>query len=249
MLILKNNEIIETMLTITFRAFRAIDEPELCEKFIEGHRKVLEIYDIAMITSNKAVWTTHKNTYVILAESKEDGKALGGARIQIADSILPLPIEDAVGRVDKNIYRIVENHKKRKTGELCGLWNSREIAGLGIGSLFLTRAAIAMAYHRGLQSLFGLAAPVTVKVASKAGFVIERSLGENGFFNYPKLDLVATAMIIPDLKTLEFASPYDKKIIYELIDNPSQKRIESGPKGVSEVDYKLDFTYHLSNNE
>ena len=59
----------DSMTSVRFRAFRAIDEPESCERFIIGHRRVLEIYDIKMITSNKALWTSHENTYVILVES------------------------------------------------------------------------------------------------------------------------------------------------------------------------------------
>jgi hypothetical protein len=230
------------MLTVRFRAFRAIDDPLSCEKFIEGHRKVLEIYDIAMITSNKAVWTTHKNTYVIIAEEEEGGRALGGARIQIADDILPLPIEDAVGKVDKNIYNIVAKYKEEKTGELCGLWNSREIAGYGVGSMFLTRAAIALAAIRGMRSLFALAAPATVKMACRAGFDIERTLGKNGFFNYPKINLVATALKINNVRTLESAREFDRERIFDLIQTPTQKRQEAGPKGTIQINYQLAIT-------
>src|SRR5690606_16939109 len=140
------------MISVSFRAFRAIDEPEACARFIEGHRKVLEIFGITMITSNKALWVNHKNTYVILVESKEDGRPLGGARLQIADDKLALPIEDAVGVVDKNIYDIVDKYKSSKTGELCGLWNSREVAGYGIGSAFLTRAIIVIARKLNVRS-------------------------------------------------------------------------------------------------
>ncbi len=229
------------MLHVRFRTFRAINEPQLCKKFLEGHRKVLEIYDIAMITSNKVLWTTHKNTYVILVESLENGKALGGARIQIADDELALPIEDAVGKVDKNIYSIINQHKKNRTGELCGLWNSREIAGYGIGSIFLTRAAIAVAYHRSIHSLFGLCAPATVSVATRAGFAIERSLGRQGFFNYPKLNLVATAVFIDNLKNLKNATPDDRECIQDLIRRQNQTREETGPKGSIKIDYHLEL--------
>ena len=230
------------MLKIKFRAFRAVDEPKLCEKFIEGHRKVLEIYDIAMITSNKALWMTHANTYVILAEDEDSGKALGGARLQIADDILSLPIQEAVGQVDSKIYEVVSQRRAQGTGEVCGLWNSREIAGFGVGSIFLTRAVIAIAFHKHLGSLLALCAPATVKVASRAGFEIERSLGKDGFFNYPKINLVATAMVIDNLYHLEKARPGDRDSIMDLIHNQVQIRVERGPKGKVEIDYQLALT-------
>lgn len=232
------------MLSVIFKVFRAIDEPELCEKFIEGHRKVLEIYNIAMITSNKAAWTTHKNTYVILAESKE-GKALGGVRVQIADDVLPLPIEDAVGKVDKNIYGIVKEHKVKGTGEFCGLWNSREIAGYGIGSFFLCVSAVALAINLNLNSLFALCAPATVRMCKRFGLAIERSLGKNGYFNYPRINLVATAMSIKDLKSLKDTQPDIKKTILSLIENPIQTRVESGPKGQIRINYQLKQNNHI----
>ncbi len=229
-------------MSVTFRAFRAIDEPESCLRFIEGHRKVLEIFGITMITSNKAMWTHHLNTYVILVESKIDGRAMGGARLQIVDDSLVLPIEEAVGKVDEKIHKIVRSYSDAgATAEVCGLWNSREIAGYGIGSAFLTRAIIVLARRLKVKTLFALCAPATVKTAQRAGFAIERSLGKDGFFNYPKLDLVATAMIIEDVGDLSSATPENQGFIQTLETNPIQNRIERGPKGEIVVDYDLSL--------
>lgn len=228
------------MVSVVFKAFRAIDDPEACVRFIEGHRKVLEIYGITMITSNKALWINHKNTYVILVESKEDGRAVGGARVQIADDELLLPMEDAVGVVDKNVFKFVKGYKEFPTAELCGLWNSREIAGYGIGSFFLIRAAIALAGGQlKVKTLLALCAPATVKMCSKAGFAIEKSLGNDGFFNYPKLDLVATAMIIKDINNLEDATEDNRSFIETLLQNPQLQKIEKGVKGEIVVEYDM----------
>ncbi|TZF82581.1 hypothetical protein FW774_13815 [Pedobacter sp. BS3] len=228
------------MISVAFRAFRAIDEPESCARFIEGHRKVLEIFGITMITSNKALWVNHKNTYVILVESIEDRRPLGGARLQIADDDLLLPIEDAVGIVDKRIFDVVKSHRPQRTAELCGLWNSREIAGYGIGSFFLTRAAIALARGQlNIKTLFALCAPATVNMCAKAGFIIEKSLGNDGFFNYPKLDLIATAMVIEDINNIPSATEENRKFVEDFINHPVQNRIEKGPKGEIMVEYNL----------
>lgn len=229
-------------MAVSFRAFRAVDEPESCLRFIEGHRKVLEIFGITMITSNTASWTTHQNTYVILVESKLDGRAMGGARLQIFDDSLALPIQDAVGKVDSKINEVVKRYSDEgPTGEVCGLWNSREIAGFGIGSAYLTRAIIVLAKRLKVKTLFALCAPATVKTAGRAGFVIERSLGNDGFFNYPKLDLVATAMAIEDVEDLSRATPENQSFILDSEDNPLQCRMEKGPKGEIMVDYDLSL--------
>lgn len=226
------------MTELIFRAFRASDEPETCLKFITGHRKVLESYGITMITSNNAKWIEHSNTYVILAEANDDFRALGGVRVQISDDDFALPIVDAVGKVDKKISTILDSHKPNKIAEACGMWNSRELAGYGY-SFFILRAAIALANQLKVDFLYALAAPVTVEMCLRAGFIIERGLGENGFFNYPKLDLLATAMIINNLKTLDTAHEDDRNHVLNLNQNYNQIRSEIGPKGKVTIDYKL----------
>ncbi len=163
-------------MSVIFRAFNASDDQESCQKFIDGHRKVLEAYGIGMITSNNAKWATHKNTFVILAEASDDHRALGGVRVQIMDDALPLPIIGAVGQVDDKIHEVINLHKGKVLAEACGLWNAREIAGHGY-SFFLLRSAIALAYLLKVDSLFALAAPVTVEMCLNAGFSIERYLG------------------------------------------------------------------------
>ena len=226
------------MNNVTFRAFRACDEPETCLKFIEGHRRVLEAYGITMITSNNAKWVSHKNTYVILAEAIDDYRALGGVKIQIADEELQLPMIDAVSKVDFKIYDVFNQYKDLKIAEACGMWNSREIAGYGY-SFFILRAAIALAYQLSVKRLYALAAPVTVNMCLNAGFIIERSLGKDGFFNYPKLDLVATAMLIDNIKTLDNATEQDRNIVHKLMENPVQVLKETGSKGEITIFYNL----------
>ena len=228
------------MTSIIFRAFCAVDEPASCQKFIDGHRRVLESYGIGMITSNNALWAEHKNTFVILAEAPDDGRALGGVRVQISDDKLPLPIVHAVGQVDSKIHEVITKHTGKIIAEACGLWNAREIAGYGY-SFFILRSAIALAYHLQVDSLFALAAPVTVEMCLNAGFIIERYLGKDGFFNYPKLDLVATAMVINDLERLNYASETDREHIFQIMQNPDYIALAHGPKGDVTIDYRLSL--------
>ncbi|MBL7690348.1 MAG: hypothetical protein JNM41_02045 [Flavipsychrobacter sp.] len=227
-------------MSVIFRAFRAIDDEESCQKFIVGHRMVLEMYGIGMITSATAQWTQHKNTYVILAEASDDGRALGGVRVQIADEELPLPIVKAVGQVDEKIHEVINMHRGKRIAEACGLWNAKEIAGYGY-SFFILRSAIALAYHLKVDSLFALAAPVTVNMCLNAGFSIETYLGNNGFFNYPKLDLVATAMVINDLGVMSNSTEVDRAHIFEIMKNPDHVAVVTGPKGDVTIDYRLSI--------
>jgi hypothetical protein len=224
---------------IRIRAFRAIDEPETCEQFIEGHIRVLKAFNITMITSAKAEWTEDPNTYVIVAEDTETGKVLGGARVQVASEKYPLPIEVAIGKMDNSIYSVVRDYSKAGTAELCGLWNSREIAGMGIGSTFLIRTAVCITVQLKLKTLFALCAPYIVDIAVKTGFHIATFLGNEGTFYYPKEDLIATAAVIPDVNTLYSADSTEKSEIFSLRENLKQTRLEEGRRKSFYLEYDL----------
>src|SRR5215210_4903935 len=116
---------------IRIRAFRATDEPDTCLKFIQGHKKVLSIYGIENITTNTEDWMFNPAIFVIVVETLDGEKLFGGARLQAANGINPLPIEEATGSFDPTIHDIVNHYAQFGTGELSGLWNSKEVAGLG----------------------------------------------------------------------------------------------------------------------
>jgi hypothetical protein len=207
-----------------FRSFRAVDDRAACMKFIEGHTHVLEIFGITQITSAKIDWVLNPNVYVILVSAEENGKALAGSRIHVADGKTPLPIEDAVGEMDSRIYSMVEERRAAGTGEFCGLWNSWEIAGLGIGSMQLSIACVAYAGLINLNTLFGLCAPATYRNSIRGGFRVIKEIGINGKFYYPKEDLTATSILIDDIENLQLTYDDVKADIMTLRNNPISTR-------------------------
>lgn len=226
---------------VRLRAFRAIDEPDTCEKFMLGHKQVLVNFGIEMITSAKAEWASNPDVFVFIVESLDRSKVYGGARIHVAGGFQPLPIEDATGNLDASVYGLVKSLGKRGTGEGCGLWNSRAIAGYGIGSIFLSRAGVVIASQLGIQSLLALCAPYTVSLAEKIGYRIENNLGNGGTFYYPRLDLIATSMIYYDLKNLSTAHEEDRDSILFLRNNPKAVRIELLRRKEIEIHYEIEI--------
>ena len=211
---------------VRLRAFRAVDEPEACELFIEGHTHVLTSIGVTKVTSSKNEWTKNPDAFVMIVESLDGKKVYGGARVHVAGGFQPLPIEQATGAMDPGIFDLVWDFAQNGTGELCGLWNSREIAGYGIGSIFLIRVAAAIAQQIGLQSLFALCAPYTIKPVKSIGMELESSIGNGGTFYYPKLDLIATTMILKDVPVLSKADDIDKMSILEVREKLNFDRIE-----------------------
>ncbi len=223
------------------RTFRAVDDIDSCKLFAEGHANVLRDYGITKVTSSRNDWFDNPGVYVAIVETEDGSEIVGGERIHISNGKHPLPIEDAISIVDKRIYSLVASHADSKiTGELCGLWNAKSIAGRGV-SLLLTKLGVAMAHILNMDSLFVLCAPYTVSMCQSAGFVIETSIGDNGTFIYPKLDLIATSLIVKDMGKLSEADAEIRKQIFSFINNPVDRVVEEGPKGATEVAYNISL--------
>lgn len=224
---------------LKLRLFRAIDDLDSCEKFAYGHAKVLLDYGVTKVTSSSTDWFYNPAVYVIIAEIEETGETVGGIRIHIADGKTRLPMEDAISLVDKNVYQLIEDYREGGTAELCGLWNSKTTAGWGIGSYILMRAGISIIPELKLSTLFALCAPHTLRISVEKGFEIEKSIGNEGTFIYPKIDLIATSIIVKDVIGLPLALPNEQEIIFKLREDPLLTRIESNAKNTFEINYNL----------
>jgi len=226
---------------VRLRAFRAIDDPLACELFVEGHTHVLTSIGVTKVTSSKHEWTSNPAAFVIIVESLDGKKVYGGARIHVAGGSEPLPIEQATVNMDPAVVNLVWRYAQHGTGEICGLWNSREIAGYGIGSIFLTRAAVAISTQIGLTSLFALCAQYTVDMAESVGYHRETSIGNSGTFYYPKMDLLATAMLHDDIIKLRTAQEEHRNAIMKLRENLNLVRTEVLRKKLIEIHYELNL--------
>lgn len=225
---------------LTVRVFRAIEDLASCQQFATGHANVLLEYGITKVTSSRNDWFHNPNVYVVVIETKE-GVVVGGERIHITHPEFKLPIEEAISMVDDRIYDLVTAYEKEGiTGELCGLWNSKQIAGTGM-SVLLTKMGVALAQLLGMSSLFVLCAPYTVSMCQTAGFQIETAIGNEGTFIYPKLDLIATSLIIKDVVKISLAQPNVKAQIEQMFHQPKGKIEEIGQKGATLVQYDLSI--------
>lgn len=210
----------EAVPEVRLRAFRAIDEPETCALFVEGHTNVLASIGVKKVTSSKNGWTTNPAVFVIIVESMDGKRVFGGARVHVSGGSEPLPIEQAVSLLDPSIHRLVWEYSQRGTGEVCGLWNSADLSGYGIGTPLLIRTGVALASQIGLQTLFALCAPYTVQPVVNCGMELVSNIGNKGTFYYPKLDLIATAMVLNDLDAMSKANEADRSEIMKMRNHP-----------------------------
>ena len=229
---------------IRIRTFRAPDDPEACEKFIAGHRAILEMYyGIIKISSDNNEWVSDPNTIVMVAEHTDTNRVYGGARVQVVGGKYPLPIETAIKKYDPNIVNMIESdYKNGGTSEICGLWNSKEVAGMGIGSRILSMVGIAIANQLDVKSMYVLCAPATVRMAYSMGLELVDTLGKKGTFYYPKDNFIATVMKLFDIHDLSKAKEKERSEILLLRNNTHQIVTETGPKGQYEVEYAINVS-------
>lgn len=227
---------------VKIRVVRPVSSPEETEKYIAGHFNVLESYGVTKVTSADRSWVKNPNVYLLLVEAMDGtGKVLGGGRIQMRNDNFPLPLEGAILEKDERIIEYMTKFKNLEVAEYCGLWNSREVSGFGLGSIYLIRIGVAITSFLKLKSLMAFCSPFTVKNSQSVGFEIINSLGDNGSFLYPKEGLVATIMEIQDVMNLPFSSPEEKAYIDNLRNNPSQVSINETPKGTVEIHFDLNI--------
>lgn len=226
---------------VRIRAFRAIDEPETCRLFVEGHAEVLSSIGIKKVTSSKHEWTINPAVFVIVVENIKDGRVFGGARVHVAGGTEHLPIEQAITELDPSIHALVWQYAQTGSGEICGLWNSKDMGGYGLGTPILIRSGIAIASQLGIKTLFALCAPYTVQPVVNAGMELVDVVGNKGTFYYPKLDLIATAMVLNDLLELSKANEETRSEIIRMREQPESFRLVLYKDKEIAINYSLNI--------
>ncbi len=82
-------------------------------------------------------------------------------------------------------------------------------------------------------------------MCQNAGFEIETSIGNRGTFYYPKLDLIATSLIIKDIKGLPCADSDFRDQIFAFIQTPSGTTVHTTPKEEN-IDIQYSIAIHTS---
>lgn len=228
---------------LRIRAFHAPEDTVSGEKFVLGHKKVLE--DIGVkVTSSKNNWIEDPNVFVMVVEDTDkNNEIVGGVRLHKANLLSEMPMVEAISKVDSKIFAEVDNLMEAGTAEICGIWNSRKVMGLGLGAIYLMRSAIALSSQIGLDTMLSFASRATRQRGYEKGFEPFKVVGNEGEFNYPKLDLIATAVVCYDPEILSLATAKERTEIFKLRTKEKFVAIEKWPKGEFELEYDLKLKY------
>ncbi len=222
--------------------YPANQHEERSHELVDGHQAVLAAYGIKELKTFSRDWIGNPEVMVIAALSTQTGKVLGGARMYRAHIPADLPLFQAVQDQDPKLGKFLEPFIAEGAYEIGGLWNSLELAGMGVEALFLVQAAIATLPMLNARHLFALTSPVTRRMQGKIGFQIEEAVGSEGYFTYPtpKLRANLARFTFPD--HVNDADPTVRALLEELWQDPGEYvHVVHGPKG----ELKLAFEMHL----
>ena len=76
---------------------RANQDPGLCKRLLEGHKRVLEAYGIKNLSSFRTDWFRRDDVLVIAVLSGDGERVLAGARLQPGLVANDFPLHQAVG--------------------------------------------------------------------------------------------------------------------------------------------------------
>lgn len=221
---------------VRLRAFKAIHDPKSCDLFVQGHAKSLMNIGIDKLISSEDTWASNESVFVSVLESLDRTKVYGGMRLHLKEEDRLLPIEEAIGLLDPNIVNLVNTYAEFGTGETCGLWVSRKMAGCAV---LLSYGCIAIAGRLGIKSIFSLCAPPTVKMGLNLGYEIVENIGDKGTLFYPNQNIISTIMLLKDVEYLNKATTENKEAILRLREESNYINVEKIKDREIKVHYEI----------
>lgn len=171
---------------------RATQDQRLCKRLLQGHKRVLEAYGIKNLSSFRTDWFRRDDVILIAVLTPDGERVLAGARMQPGNVANDFPLHQAVGHLDSGVSEFLENIIPEGAYELNALWNSIELAGMGLGSEFLIEVAMAALPLLDAKHVVALTSPVTRRWRKKHGWRLRSELGNQGYFVYPTPALKAS---------------------------------------------------------
>jgi hypothetical protein len=225
---------------VVLKILRASEDVVLCQAMVEGHKRVLHAYGIKNISSFNTDWFGRDDVILIVAMSADGNKMLAGTRLQSGDNPEDFPLYQAVGHMDEGLKPWLSNLLKDGTMELNGMWNSIELAGMGLGVEWMVQSAMASMSLLDLRNILALTSPVTRKMRDKMGWSIKDQFGDDGYFKYPNDKLLASIeqFVFPD--DLPKSQKDVRVFLEELWADPTGYVMNiKGPKGKLKVRFNI----------
>jgi len=212
---------------VKIEVFRAIDHLDKCQEYLKGHRKVLVHHGLTNITSNDNYWIEDPNVYFLLASDESNNSIIyGGVRIHIKTKNILIPIEKAIFKIRPNIESMLADKTKSPFAEICGLWNSKTVAGKNI-SLSLSTGAFALLTKLGVKSCYMFNARFTFRITKSLGFLRPDFSPYPNEYLYPNKNFKSYIWLNENISELQTLHDNEKNLVQKLRKNYLQPMTES----------------------
>jgi hypothetical protein len=219
-------------------AFQAVEHPDFCTLFHNGHTGVITELGIKNLNSAQPSWMTDPNVFVLVAMDS-DNEVVAGLRIhRFNNPHASLPIIESIKEQDPRIIEAIHSTLPEGTAEACGLWSAKKVFGKGLTPL-LCIAAIPVMAEVGVNNFFCFAAPYTEKMIKTNGLIEVDEVGNQGRLPYPTPEFISVVLKNPNIHTMEFAEEFNRQRVFQLMKEPVSAFFEESPRGPIEVHYDL----------
>lgn len=208
-------------LDFTLSLHRASDNYEVCENFVRGHRQLLEVNDVDLGPIDTS-WFDSPNVYLLVVKRHSSSEILGGSKMVIFDEKNNLPLLNLLSEDYPELLGYLQEYSEHGLVEISGLWNSRSVAGLGLGSEQLIRTSIAICGLLEIGTVITFCSPFVTRFAELYGFVPLAQFGQNGSIPFPDNRWMSTINVLDDPKIMSRANDNEKEIIFDLRKKPNQ---------------------------
>jgi hypothetical protein len=202
---------------------RASDDYAMCEKFVLGHRKLLSVNDVDLGPLDTS-WFSSNSVYLLVVRRVGLDEILGGAKLVIYDNNGNLPLLKLLNDDYPELIGYLKEYSDRGLVEISGLWNSRSVAGLGLGSEQLIRTSIAICGLLDITTVITFCSPFVTRFAELYGFSPFSKFGTNGSIPFPDDRWMSTINILSDPHVMSKADHIEREIIFNLREEPNQTR-------------------------
>lgn len=205
---------------VRLRVIKATEDPLAVDKYIKGHEEVL-LNNGVSLSKGYDYWRELDSVYLLVAESLDSEVCYGGARLHVWNGEDPLPMQLFLSNLEPRIFIELDQFAQRNEGivEIGGLWNSRLVAGLGLGSEHLIRTSIAATAFIPVKNVFTFCSPFVSRFADDFGFKAYETLGQNGKFPFPDDRWMSTINYMEDKMELNSAKQEEKEKIFDIRTN------------------------------
>ncbi len=218
---LKSEEISyqEERLEVSLIVSKAVDDSELCHRFSTGHRKLLENHNVDLGPIDTS-WYSDENVYILVVKDDLKDEILGGSKLVISNGKGNLPMERLLSDDYPNLQGLLSKLSNNGIVEISSLWNSRSIAGWGLGSEQLIKASIVVSSFLNVDKIVTFCSPFVTRFAESYGFVPLKDFGLNGAIPFPDDRWMSTINVLYDMDEMKLADTSCRNEIFELIHHP-----------------------------